>query len=263
MIRALGAVLLLTFFPLPAFAEPPRIAIIIDDLGYRLNAGRRAVELPGAVAVAVLPATPRGSALASYAHEQGKEILVHLPLEAIDHRRDEPIEIRQHMDQCRFLDTFSRALAAVPNATGVSTHQGSLLTQDADRMRWLMTAMAEQPSLYFVDSYTTHESVALAAARDAGVPARRRDVFLDHDRSESALEQQFARLLELARRNGVAIGVGHPYVETLSFLEHKLTTLDEFGVELVTVREVVTVMNSETQADSKTAGAQLGTLNAK
>ncbi len=263
MIRALGATLLSLFLILPVSAEPARIAIIIDDLGYRLQAGRRAVELPGAIAVAVLPKTPRGPELAEYAHQQGKEILVHLPLEAIDHRRDEPIEIRYDMDQAAFLETFDRAIAAVPNATGVSTHQGSLLTQDADRMQWLMAAMAERSSLYFVDSFTTHESVALAAARKAGVAARRRDVFLDHDRSEAALEREFARLLELARTRGIAIGVGHPYNETLAFLEDKLTTLDDIGVQLVTVREAVTVMNSQSQADSNPEGESLGIANAK
>ena len=45
----------------------PRIALIIDDLGYELEAGRRTVSLPGPVACAVLPATPRGRQLAELA----------------------------------------------------------------------------------------------------------------------------------------------------------------------------------------------------
>ena len=62
-------------------AEPiARIAIIIDDLGYQLEAGRRAIELPGPVAYAILPGTPSGRALAETAHRNGKEVLLHLPL---------------------------------------------------------------------------------------------------------------------------------------------------------------------------------------
>ena len=54
----------------------PRIAIIIDDLGYQLDAGRRAIALPGPLAYAVLPATPRGRQLAEAAHRSGKEVLL-------------------------------------------------------------------------------------------------------------------------------------------------------------------------------------------
>jgi polysaccharide deacetylase 2 family uncharacterized protein YibQ len=59
----------------------PRIAIIIDDLGYRLGAGRRAIELPGPVSFAVLPGTPRATALVNQAFENSKEVLL-LPLQA-------------------------------------------------------------------------------------------------------------------------------------------------------------------------------------
>ena len=63
----------------------PRIAIIIDDLGYQLAAGRRALGLPGPIAFAVLPDTPYGRRLARLANDAGKEVLLHLPLEAANH----------------------------------------------------------------------------------------------------------------------------------------------------------------------------------
>ncbi len=71
---------------MPALADAPhatpRIAIIIDDLGYGLAAGQRALDLPGPVGYAVLPVTPRGKALAEMAHAGGKEVLLHLPLQS-------------------------------------------------------------------------------------------------------------------------------------------------------------------------------------
>lgn len=60
----------------------PRIAIIIDDLGYGRAAGERAIALPGAVTFAVLPDAPHAKTLASLAHENGKGVLLHLPLQA-------------------------------------------------------------------------------------------------------------------------------------------------------------------------------------
>ena len=80
--RRLLLALLLCFSP-PAPADAPRIAIIIDDLGYHLANGRRAIRLPGPVAYSFLPGAPRARALAEFANELGKEVLLHLPLQAL------------------------------------------------------------------------------------------------------------------------------------------------------------------------------------
>jgi hypothetical protein len=67
-----------------SFAQSaPRIAIIIDDLGYHLAAGHRAVGLPGPVACAILPGTPGSVQLAQAAWQHGKEVLLHLPLQSV------------------------------------------------------------------------------------------------------------------------------------------------------------------------------------
>ena len=60
-----------------------RIAIIIDDLGYQLEAGRRSINLPGPVTCAILPSTPRATKLAEAAFANGKDVLLHLPLEPV------------------------------------------------------------------------------------------------------------------------------------------------------------------------------------
>ncbi len=261
MRSALSAITLFLLCSLPASAEPARIAIIIDDLGYQLKAGLRAVDLPGAVAYAVLPETPRGRTIAEYASENGKDVLLHLPLEADEHLRDEPVEIRHDMDQDGVTSVFATALAAVPHAIAVSSHQGSRITRESDKMTWLMQAMACHEGLFFVDSFTTHESVALEVADSAGVPAIKRDVFLDHDRTPEGIEQAFQRLVKLAQSRGVAVGIGHPYPETLTFLETALSELDAYQVELIPLGEALKLMNSENQADSNPPGVATGAKN--
>ena len=221
-------------------AAPARIAIIIDDLGYALDAGRRAIDLPGPVAYAILPDTPRGRVLAVTAHDHGKEILLHMPFEAANF--DGPVEpdvIMLEMDHTDFDRVFDRAIRSVPVAIGVSTHRGSLLTRHPGHMEWLMEAIRQHHCMFFIDSYTTPESVALRVAGEAGVNAARRDVFLDDDRSSPALEHEFERLKALARERGRAIGIGHPYPETLDMLETRLPTLAEEGYELVPVSSIV------------------------
>ncbi len=218
----------------------PKIAIIIDDLGYQLDAGRRAIELPGPLSYAVLPATPRGHVLARDAHRSGKEVLLHLPLEAVAHDGPpEPGGITLDMSRDQFRDAFATALASVPFAIGVSSHRGSLLTRHPGHMQWLMQEIRSRGGLFFIDSYTHHKSVALKIAQEAGVQAVKRDVFLDSDRSAEALAREFARLKMLARENGVAVGIGHPYPETLEFLERELRALEGEDFELIPISEAL------------------------
>jgi hypothetical protein len=67
----------------------------------------------------------------------------------------------------------------------------------------------------------------------------RRDVFLDPDRSLGTLRREFDRLKDLSRRQGMAVGIGHPYPATLAFLESELPKLADEGYELVGIREYV------------------------
>lgn len=218
----------------------PRIAIIIDDLGYQYADGLRAINLPGPVGYAVLPATPSGRALAHTAHEHGKEVLLHLPFEAVDRENsDEPGAITLDMNHDAFRRAFASALESVPHAVGVSNHRGSLLTRHPGHMSWLMEEIAAHEGMFFVDSYTTHHSVALQMAGENGVAATRRHVFLDNDRSAVAIQREFARLTRLAQRDGLAIAIGHPYPETLDFLEAALARLDASEIELIPVSQAV------------------------
>jgi len=214
----------------------PKISIIIDDLGYRLDAGRRAIRLPGPITFAVIPGTPRGRLLATEAHANGKEVLVHLPLQATsDDLAREPIGIRLDMNREQFTSTFERAMTAVPYAIGINSHRGSLLTRHPGHMLWLMEEIRARDNLFFVDSYTTHHSVALRIANETGVPARKRDVFLDPDREQATVVREFARMKQLADQRGSIIAIGHPYPATLDYLEQELPKLAAEGYELVTV----------------------------
>ena len=218
----------------------PRIAIIIDDLGYHFEAGLRALNLPGPVSYAVLPKTPNGTSLALTAHAKGKEVLLHLPLESVDRENlQEPGAITLDMSRDAFHEAFGVALASVPYAIGVSNHRGSLLTRHPGHMAWLMEEIAAHDGMFFVDSFTTHESVALQIASESGVAATRRHIFLDNDRSPAALRKAFDRLTELARQKGVAVAIGHPYPETLEFLERELLELDSGTIMLIPVSQAL------------------------
>jgi len=224
----------------PALAGPARIALIIDDLGNALMSGRRAASLPAPVAMAILPYTPHGRAIAFDARAAGKEVLLHLPLEPADYIGAlGPGEISMASSRPDVARVLAQDLASVPYVVGVSTHMGSLLTRHPGYMGWLMEEISTRGGLFFVDSYTTPRSVALRIARERGLPAARRDVFLDDDVDPGAIAAAFEQLKIIARRRGSALGIGHPYRETLDFLEQALPALSHEGFEIVPVLRVL------------------------
>jgi polysaccharide deacetylase 2 family uncharacterized protein YibQ len=248
---ALLGVILCGVAPHVGATETPRIAIIIDDIGYTLSLGRRVTELPGPVSIGVLPATPRGKLLAEEANAAGKDVLLHLPLQAlIEDGREEPGGIFLDMSRDEFARTFAKDMLSVPHAIGVNSHRGSLLTQHPGHMTWLMEEISKNGDLIFVDSFTTHESIALQVAQESGVPAVKRDVFLDPDESPETVAREFERLKKLARKNGLAVGIGHPYPATIEFLEAQLPGLEAEGIELISISELVQL---KAQRDEQTA----------
>ena len=226
-----------------ALAGGPRestavVAVLIDDIGYRLQDGMAAIALPGPIAYAILPDTPHTVDLAESAYASHKEVLLHLPMEANQNNHLlGPDAIAISMDAEQVTHVFERALAAVPHAIGVSNHMGSRFTGELTNMRWLMAAVRAKNGLFFVDSRTTARSVAVTAAGEANVPITVRDVFLDNIRSVRYIEQQLDRLAEKARRNGTALGIAHPYPETIEVLS--TWRPESAGIKLVSVTELV------------------------
>ena len=234
------AALLLLFVSQTGAGVTARIAIIIDDLGYQLRSGSRAISLPGPVAYAFLPGTPRAAVLARQAHGLGKEVLLHLPLQARPGERiAEPVGIELDMSRDRVRTVFEEAMSSVPHVIGVNSHRGSLLTRHPGHMEWLMEEIRARDDLFFVDSYTTPDSVALQIAHEWGIDAVKRDVFLDPDRTAETVAREFERMKRLARTQGAVVAIGHPYGNTLSLLERELPKLREHGFDLVTISELV------------------------
>lgn len=225
----------------------PAIAIVIDDLGKQEIPGRRVAELPGPVACAFLPLARHTPKLAELAHAHHKEVILHLPMESMDFRPLDEGGLTLDMTEARFIATVRDSIGRVPHVAGINNHMGSLLTRHPGAMTWLMAALKQSGGLFFVDSRTTTQTVAQKVALESGVPTTRRNVFLDNDPDPAAIERELRRLLALARRDGAALAIGHPYPETLAFLEHWLPTLPGQGVRLVPVAELIGLQREEVQ----------------
>lgn len=216
--------------------EPPpasgRVAIVIDDLGRQIEVARQLVELDSRLTFAVLPFEPHSREVAELVAGRGAELLLHLPMEPEGDSDPGPGALSHEMSASEIGAATRRALAAVPGVAGANNHMGSALTADRGTMRAVLAVLGER-RLYFLDSRTSTESVGYEVAREAGVPAARRDLFLDETDERAAIAAAIDRLVDLALSRGAAIGIAHPRRETLAALAERLPRLRDQGIELV------------------------------
>lgn len=220
-------------------ASGPRLAIVIDDLGYDRAAAEALFALPYRFTVSVLPHHPVSADLAEEAHLLGYEVMLHLPMESANgDARPEAIELRVGMNPEEVARSLSQMLETVPYAVGVNNHQGSRATTNAALMAALMPALRER-EMFLIDSRTTSGSVAYAVARRAGIPSAYRSVFLDDTQTREATLQQLAHAERLAREQGWVIAIGHPHPTTLEALVAYLPGAESRGIRLVFASELV------------------------
>lgn len=212
------------------------VAIVIDDLGYRLDTARRVAALPCRLTCAVIPLTPHARACAAMAAANGKEVFIHMPMQPLYQLPDVPeyrIVIKAGLSQADVSARIARAYEDVPNAVGLNNHEGSTASADRALMDMVMVALKPRDPV-FLDSGTIETTVAWQAAQAAGLRWERRTVFLDAERGPGQIDAAFSLLLKRARTRGQAIGIGHhQFKATLEVLERRIPEAQREGVEFV------------------------------
>jgi polysaccharide deacetylase 2 family uncharacterized protein YibQ len=220
-------------------------SIIIDDLGNSLEPGQTIISFPKPVTLSILPRTEYARQLAVLAHNNNREVMLHLPLQSIENHKHSPGTLDLHMTHKEFVEQLNINLKSVPHASGINNHMGSLLTQHPGHMGWLMAEIAKNDQLFFVDSLTSNKSVATDFATKHKVPNMVRDVFLDPDDRPSTIRKQFDQFITIANTRGYAIAIAHPHPATLAFIEQHLDELEDQGIKLVPVSSLIDLWENE------------------
>jgi len=217
----------------------PRIALVIDDAGVDSERSARAIGLPGKITLAFLPYAPSVREQIEAARRAGHEVRAHVPMQPLDERHDPgPHTLRVGQSPAELRAALDASLRLVPPVVGINNHMGSRFTGDRQGMDLLFAELAQR-GLLFLDSRTIEQTAARASAVRHGVPYVQRDVFLDHVDDPRLVRQQLELLERQARKQGVAVGIGHPRDVTLDELERWLPGLAGRGFHLVPVSTVV------------------------
>lgn len=218
-------------------AQAADIALIIDDIGNKPE-DIDAFTLPSEITFAILPHTPYSTSFSQLAEQQQREVMLHIPMESLSGKALGPGALTAAMLPNDIKAHLEAAHKSVPNAIAINNHMGSKLTQLTLPMKATMEYLHDK-GLYFVDSRTTRYSRAEQIATQLGVPNLHRHVFLDHLPEPRHIAVQFKRLRGIANKYGQAVGIAHPYPQTLRYLKANLPQLTKQGIRLVTLSEVM------------------------
>lgn len=213
-----------------SFAQS-KLAIVIDDVGYHSKEDAAIFAMPHEISVAIIPAAPYARARNQEAKSQGRDILIHMPMQPVSAVKIEDGGLHLGMSAAQVNDRVNTAKNIVRDAIGMNNHMGSAATADPQLMTYLMTALQEK-HLFFLDSRTIGKSVAGKIAKEQGVRSLDRHIFLDDSNEFADVQRQFKAAIHYARKHGSAIAIGHPRANTIAVLQAGLNNLPE-DIQLV------------------------------
>jgi uncharacterized protein len=216
----------------------PKIAVILDDWGYHDGNFQYLDRIKYPFTISVLPGLAHSREAAEIAHKDKKAVMLHLPMEPKKKMPLEKMTVKAGMSEGEVKYIVEKLIQNIPYFKGVNNHEGSLATENKRIMDIVLNEL-KQKNLFFIDSLTSPGSVAIPAARQAGVPANARSIFIDNKKEIEYNERQISRLKEAAKKKGWAIGIGHDDPVTLQALEKNMPLLEAEGFEFVYAAELV------------------------
>ena len=206
------------------------IVLVIDDFGYRndnISDGFLNLSIP--ITCAIIPGHTASKKFAEKAVSYGKEVIIHMPMESENYSPGEDeYKLLTSMTSDLLENKLIQAFESLPEAIGMNNHQGSKATSDSKTMTVLASVLKDRGK-YFIDSRTSSLTIGEKTMISFGVPTARRNIFLDNNNDLDKIEEQMNKLANSAKKNGVAVGLGHARKNTLSTLEKVVPGLLDKG----------------------------------
>ncbi len=228
-----------------------RIAIVIDDFGYRKVDIDRFKKLPYPIAISIIPFTPYEKYSAIEAIKSGKSVMLHIPMEPNSNgEKIEKLEketkgmLRITMSEAKIRSLLRKEIRRIPYAVGANNHMGSKFTRYGKGMKIVLEEL-RRAGLFFLDSRTVSNSLGVYIGKKLGILVLRRDVFLDNSQDVEYIKHQLDELARIALKKGYAIAIGHPHISTLLALEEKLPELEKRGIKVVPIEEIYSYLGGK------------------
>ncbi len=225
--------------PRKAIGKLPKIAIIIDDIGYDKTIAKKFLGLHVVLTFSILPYSPYDKSIARSVHSKGYDVMLHLPMEPDEYPSINPGPgvLLTSMTPDQLIGQLNEDLDTFPFITGVNNHMGSKMTTVSPQLNQIFSVLKAK-RLFFIDSRTTPDTLCKPTAHLFRVPFAQKDVFIDHKPEPEFIRKQIHRLILIAESHGEAVGIAHPHPETYNILREMLPELEK-KAKLVRASDIV------------------------
>ena len=212
----------------------PKLAIIMDDISTNAQASELK-KLSIKVTPSIFPPEKQHPKSAELAKEFSV-YMVHLPLQALNYTNEKANTLRTGDSKEKISQRIKDIKKDFKDVKYINNHTGSGFTSDFKSTLALLDEL-KNSEIYFIDSLTTNKSTVLDASKKLGLKYAYRDVFLDNEQNVSKILKMINNAVAVAKKDGVAIAICHPYKSTFEAL--KIAQKDAFkGVEVVYVDKI-------------------------
>ena len=217
----------------------PVVAIVIDDMGVDMLKSQKMLKLPELYTFSFLTYAPNLQAQINHAKSFGTEILLHVPMEAVNNIYDygpEYLSTKLSKDENKKI--LTSMLDRVSGYIGINNHMGSRFTSDYQLLSSVISELRGR-GLMFLDSKTTPNSKGDEIVQDQPLPYASRDVFIDDSNRPEDIQKSLTLLENTAKKHGFAIAIAHPRENTITALEHWIPTLKDKNITSVPLSYIV------------------------
>ena len=195
----------------------PKIAIVIDDVTTQAQKDK-ILSMGYKINMAFLPPTKTHPDSAKIAQSLSFH-MIHFPMQASGAFKGEEINTLTINDSYETIEKRVKQLREwYPNAVYTNNHTGSVFTENEEAVDKLFRALKKY-NFIFVDSRTSAKSVAKKYAKKYDMPYIVRNTFIDNDRDFKSIQNQLKKAIDIAKKQGYAIAIGHPHTVTLEVLK--------------------------------------------
>jgi len=217
------------------------LSIVIDDFGNFSGALlQQFLDLPKAITFAILPDLTHSEEVMQKAYNQGRETIIHVPMEPESYPKDDPGKnaIYVDLDEKEIKKRMRKFIKQLPLCIGINNHMGSLATQHENIMTPVLQVLKEN-DMFFLDSRTSAKTVGYTLAVEMDVPACERDVFLDAGDYTDRVANKTEDIFELAGKLNNIIVITHAKEKSLEELKGFLSRIEGNNIKLVPISDIV------------------------
>ena len=223
-----------------ANANMPRIAIVISGLGIGSKSTLDAVSLPGPVTLALAPYGNDLERVAAHARAQGHELLLQLPMEPFDYPDNDPgpqtlltsLAPEQNIDRMHWM------MSRFQGYVGVANYMGSRFTASDTAFAPVLREVSKR-GLMYLDDGASPRSLAGQIAGANNLPFAKAAVVIDAVPTPDEIDRELAKLENMARDGGVAVGVASALPVSLARIAKWAKSAESHGFLLVPISAAV------------------------